>query len=114
MKTKCHEEPPASSWIRDLKQSGAQETGLFVFMRYSKADIKTARVAIIVSRKIGNSVVRNKIKRRLREISRKFMREALAPGYYLLIARTAIVKVDFGHLQEDILELVEKLSRDKK
>jgi len=41
------------------------------------------------------------------------MREALAPGYYLLIARTAILKADFEHLQKDIQGLVEKLSDGK-
>jgi ribonuclease P protein component len=108
---KNREEPKAQSWIRSLKREGDQESGKFVFIRYRKDEIQCARLAVIVSRKIGKAVVRNKIKRRLRAISKMSLKETLEPGYYLLIARTGIEKVDFGHLQEEIQGLAERISR---
>jgi len=57
-----------------------------------------ARVGLTVSNKVGNSVVRNKIRRRLRELYRK--RQLMMPkGIDLvLIARTSAAEADFAAL----------------
>jgi ribonuclease P protein component len=51
-----------------LKESGAEET----------------RVGIVTSRKVGNAVVRNRVRRKLREIFRA-TRPRLLPGLWLVI-----------------------------
>ncbi len=43
------------------------------------------RIGICVGRKAGNAVLRNRIKRRLREAIRTYP-QAFAPGYWLVIA----------------------------
>ena len=48
-----------------------------------------ARLGVTVSRRIGNAVVRNRVKRRVREIFRKAMRAELPP-------RTSIVVIARG------------------
>ncbi len=48
-------------------------------------DQTNARLGLAVSRQVGNAVVRNRIKRRLRESFRCYLRPALGPGSSLMI-----------------------------
>jgi ribonuclease P protein component len=52
------------------------------------------RLGLTVSRKVGNSVVRNRVKRRLREWFRNAGRANLTPGRLVIIARRAAVGVE--------------------
>jgi ribonuclease P protein component len=48
-------------------------------------DQTIARLGLAVSRQVGNAVVRNRIKRRLRESFRRCLRPALGPGSSVMI-----------------------------
>lgn len=63
-----------------------------------------ARWAIITSKKLGNSVIRNTVKRHLREI----MRQAnLKPGYdIVLIGRAGAPEAGFSELRKTVEELL--------
>ncbi|MFI5002205.1 MAG: ribonuclease P protein component [Reyranellales bacterium] len=69
------------------------------------------RVGFTVSRKVGNAVERNRVRRRLREVAR-----AIIPGQarrdldYVLVGRQAALSRDFAVLR---LELIEALKRLK-
>ena len=69
---KVYTQGQKKSWnlfaLQWLKVSGQQET----------------RIGLCVGRKIGNAVVRNRIKRRLREAIRTYP-QALPPGHWLVI-----------------------------
>ncbi len=55
-------------------------------------------IGLTVSKKIGNSVVRNKVKRRLREVIRPFLPK-IKNGYNIIvIARTSIVDAEFKNI----------------
>lgn len=82
----------------------------YIVLRHQKGETDSAKVAIVVSAKIGLAVVRNKIKRRLREILRTKGLTTLGPGYYLLIAKRSIVKAKFDRLQSDILEVIKRIA----
>lgn len=66
------------------------------------------RVGITVSKKLGKAVVRNRVRRRLREIYR--LNEArFQPGWdIVVVARSRCVKADFGRLMDSYLSLAEK------
>jgi len=67
------------------------------------------RYGITVTKKVGNAVVRNRIKRRFRELLREALPESGLPDHdHVLIARDAAIERDFGKLRE---ELAEALSR---
>lgn len=65
-------------------------------------DGTTPRVGFTVTKKIGNAVVRNRIKRRLRALSERES-AAFAPGTdYVIVARRAALTAPFEGLQSDL------------
>ena len=68
------------------------------------------RVGFTVSNKIGNAVVRNRIRRRLREIYR-LHESRLKCGYdVVVVARSRAAEADYHRLERDLLRSFEKLS----
>jgi ribonuclease P protein component len=61
-----------------------------------------SRVGLTVSRAVGSSVERNRVKRRLRETVRKHLPE-LGPGWDIVLnARPAVKEVEFAVLDETV------------
>ena len=66
------------------------------------------RVGITVGKKLGHAVVRNRVRRRLREVYR-LNEERFAPGWdIVVVARSRCIKADFGKLTQAYLSLAEK------
>jgi ribonuclease P protein component len=57
------------------------------------------RFAFVVSKKVGNAVIRNKIKRRLRAIARGL---DIKNGTFLFLAKPNIKDITFHSLKNDI------------
>ena len=68
----------------------------------------TNRVGITVSKKLGKAHIRNRVRRRLREVYR--LNEArFAPGWdIVVVARSRCISADFQKLTEAYLSLAEK------
>lgn len=69
------------------------------------------RVGYTCSKKVGNAVVRNRAKRRLREIARLILAQKGQPGWdYVLIGRPKVtVNRDFLDLQSDLRNALRKV-----
>ena len=71
---------------------------------------KAFRVGLITSKKIGGAVVRNRVRRRLRDIVRT-EQARLRPGFwFVLIAHPAAVRATFQELKDEWLRLAERAS----
>lgn len=68
-----------------------------------------SRLGITTGTKLGHAVVRNKVRRRVRELYRLHKGELL-PGYDLVVvARVRAAHVDYRTLEKDFLYLARKL-----
>ena len=68
------------------------------------------RVGFTVSKKVGNAVVRNRVRRRLREIAGQVIPEhARADLDYVLIGRHAAIERDFALMRRDLVEALGRL-----
>jgi len=74
----------------------------FVLQARDRSDAAPARIGFTVSRKVGNAVERNRVRRRLRELVRLKPGDALRPGHdYVLVGRRAALSAAFSDLAAD-------------
>ena len=93
--------------FRRLYATSGQANGyLVLYARRNRTG--TNRVGITVGKKLGHAVVRNRVRRRLREVYR--LHEAsFSPGWdIVVVARTRAVTATFSELTEAYLSLAEK------
>ena len=70
------------------------------------------RVGFTVTKKIGNAVVRNRMKRRFRELARELVPAGgLASADHIMIGRAGGVERDFGLLRQDLAKALDKARR---
>lgn len=95
--------------FRSLYARGKTTAGVYLAIYSRKNRLDVTRLGITVSTKLGGAVVRNRVRRRIREAYR-LNEEAFAKGYDLVIvARGKAVAAPFGGLTDDLLRLGKKL-----
>ena len=98
--------------IYEEKESYATKNLVMYISKNS--DVERNRLGISVSHKVGNSVVRHTLIRKIREIFRKNI-DSIKKGYDIVIVlRVGSDKVEFFRLNEDFLYLCKKHNISKK
>lgn len=90
-----------------LYHTSGQANGHLVL--YARPNRSTAnRVGVTVGKKLGKAVVRNRVRRRLREVYR-LNEYRFKPGYdIVVVARSRCVAASFDKLTESYLSLAQK------
>ncbi|MEA4891695.1 MAG: ribonuclease P protein component [Peptococcaceae bacterium] len=83
--------------------------GTVVLYMMQKNDGALPKVGFSVSKKVGNSVVRNTCRRRLREAVRPLLRDMQPGTRYIFIGRNALVHADFSRIQKDVAKVLKRL-----
>jgi ribonuclease P protein component len=94
-----------------VKQRGRPERGKFmVVAAVAVQNSGASRVGFITSRRLGGAVVRNRVRRRLREIVRKHQHDLREDFWIVLIARRDAPKASSRALEDEWLRLAKRAS----
>jgi ribonuclease P protein component len=77
-------------------------------------DLEHCRLGLTVTRRIGNAVERNRIKRILRDAFRRHREELQVPMDLVINAYSAVLEMPFEQLQHEMLGAVAELARKVK
>jgi ribonuclease P protein component len=92
---------------------GRWSTPAFLLVGKSRRDgLSQVRVGFTVTKKIGNAVVRNRLKRRLRALARTALPSLGKAGCdYVLIGRSGGLERDFAIMQAELAKGLGKLNQ---
>ncbi len=101
-----------------LRAAAARRQGTASFMLQARArgdDTLLVRIGFTASKKIGNAVMRNRAKRRMREVARKMLPTLAHPGWdYVLVARpNATIDRVFADMLADMESALRSVHRDR-
>jgi ribonuclease P protein component len=98
-----------------LKANGgsrASAPGFLLLVRRRDDGSSQMRIGITVSKKVGNAVVRNRMKRRFRELARQILPErGIAGADHVLIGRASGIERDWDALKADLVRALERAAR---
>ena len=94
--------------FRALQGDGTVRSHPLLVARFLRTDLETTRIGLSTGRRLGGAVVRNRVRRRLREALR-----AMAPSFQagwdvLIIARPAIVAASHDEIAEAVRRLLQR------
>ena len=82
----------------------------FTLQGRRRDDLGPVRIGFTVSRKVGNAVERNRVRRRLKEIVRLSAATGLSSGHdYVLVGRRAALSLPFDQITEDFKRALRRL-----
>ena len=85
--------------------------GFVLLVRPRGDDDGTMRVGFTVTKKIGNAVVRNRMKRRFRALARETVPEhGITGADHVLIGRAGGIERDYASLAADLKRALKKLA----
>jgi len=73
-------------------------------------NLEYSRLGVIASKRVGNAVKRNKVKRIIRELFRKYRSHILVPSDVVVLARSSIIKLSFSELEQLFIKALRKSS----
>jgi ribonuclease P protein component len=93
-------------------QKGEKRRGrLFLLEILDRGDAGEPRVGFTVTKKVGNAVTRNRIRRRLKEAVRTHAASDMAAGNdYVIVGRRDVLDVPFGALKTELSRRISRKS----
>jgi len=86
--------------------------GFVLLVRPREDGDPAMRLGITVTKKIGNAVIRNRMKRRFRSLAREILPDTGMTGAdHILIGRAGGVERDFGELRRELGKALGKAAR---
>jgi ribonuclease P protein component len=101
-----------AEFLRTQREGIRSQTMHFVTYAVRSPGSRQSRLGVTVSRRVGGAVVRNRIKRRVRELFRRELRAALpASTDLVVIARSGAGNIDYNSLRAELLTAARAVGR---
>lgn len=102
-----------SSFQYIFKNGERTHTNLFVLYRVTAANIK---IGVSVSKKVGNSVIRSRVKRRIKESFRKIIDFIEGSYNFVIVAKPKSATAEYADFKEELIKVlkVAKLYKTEK
>lgn len=84
----------------NISKNGETNVSHYFVMKYLPNNLAIPRVGLVTSRKVGNAVTRNKIKRQMRVIIKNFFLSSCDSLDYIVIVRHRAAKANIDKLRE--------------
>lgn len=98
-----------ASEFADVRARGTSRAGRFLILSTASLPGESdgrSRFGIITTKRVGHAVIRNKLRRRVREILRRHGSPLEKGLYVVLILRNRAARVDYAALERDFLKLL--------
>jgi ribonuclease P protein component len=80
----------------------------FVVYTAKRADVGGPRIGISVSRKVGKAVVRNRVKRLIKEVARHWMKDIRPETDIVVIARNPVANMSYHQIKSSLWHVFSK------
>lgn len=90
-------------------QKGKSVAAKDLVLCWRKTGLPEHRVGFTVSKKVGNAVVRNKVRRRLKEIARLRPELFVFGRDYIIIARRSAALISYREMEKELEYLAKKI-----
>ncbi len=99
-----------NSDFQRVRRDGTSKASPLMVLAFLRNDLDHSRFGFVVSKRLGNAVHRNKIKRRLREATRYYIPQIKSGFDIVFIARQPIRYATFQEIEGALGTLVEHIS----
>ena len=97
-----------NSDFQQVRQHGKFYASPLMVLAFLRNELDHSRFGFVVSKRLGNAVTRNKIKRRMREATRLQL-PYIKPGFDLIIiARQPVCGANYREIEQTLLYLLKK------
>ncbi|HHX22731.1 MAG: ribonuclease P protein component [Tepidanaerobacteraceae bacterium] len=94
--------------FKNVYKAGRRWTSPFFTMYIKKNNLNHSRLGVSVSKKVGKSVIRNKIKRRLKEIFRLNLDNIKTGWDIVLSVKPAAISLDYYEIDREVKSLFKR------
>ena len=100
--------------FNDIIQKGKRVSNSYFVICSIKKDYLKNNYGIAVGKKVGNAVVRNKIKRQIRNIITK--NAQIFPNFhnYIIICKKEVINLSYQKMEDELISLVKKGDSNEK
>ncbi len=96
-----------------LYKKGSRYKAKYFNLIYISSDLGFSRMAVVISKKVGNAVKRNKFKRQMRSLFRRNKGLLESSFDILIIAKKEIIEASWRMLQEDYVAAIRSIGQNR-
>ena len=95
----------------NIIQNGRYIRGKYFVIYYKKNELDHYRFGISVGKKVGNAVVRNKVKRQMRMIIDNYKKNYQNDMDYIIIIRNGYINGNYLEIKDSFENIINKINR---